>query len=236
MHPARQLDERLVFPHPDTALRRPDGFLAAGGDLEPARLKIAYQSGIFPYYSQDPPEGTILWWSPARRAVIFPAKLHLSRSLKRRLRKQDFSVTLDQAFNQVIHRCARREETWITPRMCLAYNRLHEAGVAHSLEVWQDNLLIGGLYGVATGRIFFAESMFSARTNGSKIALAYLAAQLQHWGFVLIDCQMQNSHLARMGAVLISRKRLLDYLEKYASQSSCPAPWVLDCPSFSWQS
>lgn len=221
------LDHSLAFPQSDTALENPDGLLAVGGDLRPQRLRAAYRAGIFPYYDADPPKSNILWWSPSSRAVLLPQRLHVSRSLKRRLKKQDFKVTLDQAFARVISRCAQRERTWITPNMQAAYIRLHEEGVAHSIEIWREGELIGGLYGVSMGLVFFAESMFSAQPNGSKIAMVYLAAQLSRWRFGLIDCQFQTNHLQRMGVIGVPRAVFMRYLNEYADQPGPTGKWQL---------
>lgn len=221
------LDHSLAFPQSDTALESPDGLLAVGGDLRPQRLRAAYRAGIFPYYDADPPTSNILWWSPSSRAVLLPQGLHVSRSLKRGLKKQDFRVTLDQAFARVITRCAQRESTWITPNMQAAYIELHEEGTAHSVEVWREGELIGGLYGVNMGLVFFAESMFSAQTNGSKIAMVYLAAQLHRWRFGLIDCQFQTDHLQRMGVMEVPRTVFMRYLDAYASQPGPIGKWRL---------
>ncbi|MBF0255143.1 MAG: leucyl/phenylalanyl-tRNA--protein transferase [Gammaproteobacteria bacterium] len=193
------------FPDPETAETEPDGLLAVGGDLSPQRLLAAYRLGIFPWYSETQP---ILWWSPNPRTLLYPARLHLSRSLKKRLRRCDYQIRFDSAFDQVIAACAapRRQDsgTWITPEMRQAYSYLHRLGHAHSVELWQEDFLIGGLYGICIGRAFFGESMFSRVTDGSKIALAGLVhgfgAQLD-----LIDCQLRTEHLISLGAIEVSR-------------------------------
>jgi leucyl/phenylalanyl-tRNA--protein transferase len=211
----------------DEALDEPDGLLAAGGGLSVERLVEAYSHGIFPWYSDGDP---VLWWSPDPRMVLAPGELHVSHSLRKRLRRRDFRVTADTAFEQVLHECAAPRPgdtgTWLLPDMRRAYLAMHRAGLAHSIEVWMDDALAGGIYGVALGRMFFGESMFSRRTDGSKIAIAYLAAQLDRWGFPMIDCQMETEHLVSLGAVGISRRRFAAEVARLVKE---PAPeWVLD--------
>ena len=178
------------FPDVELAEREPDGLLAVGGDLEPARLINAYHRGIFPWYSKGQP---ILWWAPDPRTVLFPERLKVSRSLRKTLRKGWFEVSVDQAFADVVEACGapRKGEdgTWILPDMMRAYLRLHRGGWAHSVEVWQADRLVGGLYGVALGQVFFGESMFSRVSDASKVALTHLADRLQAWGYRLVDCQ-----------------------------------------------
>ncbi|RLA43295.1 MAG: leucyl/phenylalanyl-tRNA--protein transferase [Gammaproteobacteria bacterium] len=202
-----------IFPDPRQALVEPNGLLAVGGNLEPETLIKAYRAGIFPWFERHQP---ILWWSPNPRAVIYPEQLHLSRSLRKILRRGDYEVTTDCAFTEVIQACSARgnkeEGTWITDEMIAAYSRLFDRGVAHSVEYWHDGALAGGLYGIAAGRVFCGESMFSQSPNASKIALAHLANALQHSGFLLIDCQIGNDHLASLGAVSIDREQFLDLL------------------------
>ncbi|EPJ48996.1 MAG: leucyl/phenylalanyl-tRNA--protein transferase [Osedax symbiont Rs1] len=218
------------FPAIDTALAEPNGLLAAGGDLTPNRLIAAYKKGIFPWFNQGEP---ILWWSPAPRCVLIPSQLHISKSLKKQIKKNQYRITFDLAFNQVIQSCseirASDEGTWITDDIQQAYCHLFDQGVAHSIEVWDDNLLVGGLYGLALGRVFFGESMFSRRSNTSKIAFCYLAAQLKQWGFQLIDCQVHNNHLQSLGATEISRELFLDYLNDIDANSPTAknTPWKL---------
>jgi leucyl/phenylalanyl-tRNA--protein transferase len=201
------------FPDVESALIEPDGLLAAGGSLRPQRLLAAYKRGIFPWYNEGEP---ILWWCPSQRAVIFPERLHISRSLQRALRKQPFAVTRNQAFRDVVLGCSaprkRSQGTWITPAMLEAYCVLFEKGYAHSIECWQDGQLAGGIYGVQLGRVFFGESMFSRVPNASKIALLTLA---QQHDVALIDCQMPNEHLVRLGMVIIPRQAFLQLLEQY---------------------
>lgn len=225
------LDEQLSFPDPQQAFTQPDGLLAAGGDLSVDRLLLAYRSGIFPFY-EDLESEPILWWSPSQRAVIFSDRIHISRRLRRTLKQAVFRVTFNQAFNDVIAGCADHRITWLTPDMQNAYCNLHAVGAAHSLEVWREDQLVGGLYGVAIGRMFFAESMFSRISNASKVAMVYLAWQLKHLGYPLFDCQFLTNHLQSMGAVTIPRQLFLMYLNKY--NDNCPAQvnWNLKDPDF----
>ena len=218
------------FPPIETALTEPDGLLAAGGGLSVPRLVDAYSRGIFPWFNDGDP---ILWWSPDPRMVLAPRDLHISRSLKRRLRQHDYTVTADTAFEAVLDACAAPRDgsggTWLIPAMRRAYASLHRAGFAHSVEVWMDGVLAGGIYGVAIGRMFFGESMFSARTNGSKIALVYLAAQLDRWGFPLIDCQLETDHLASMGAAPMPRAAFLrDVARLVQERGLTPPVWSVD--------
>lgn len=204
--PVFQLPDDLLFPPP--RLAREDGLLAVGGDLSPERLILAYSQGIFPWYGPDEP---ILWWSPAPRLILIPAEFHCSRRLARQLRQGLFRVTMDRAFAEVMAGCANegdRDEmgTWILPEMAEAYQTLHQLGFAHSVECWQNEELVGGLYGVALGGIFFGESMFSRAANSSKVALATLCRQLDRWGFTCLDCQMRTPHLLRLGAKEVSRE------------------------------
>lgn len=223
-------DDGQPFPPADRALAEPDGLLAAGGSLSPCRLLRAYRQGIFPWYSPGQP---ILWWSPDPRLVLFPESINLSRSLRKTLKKGWFTVTADTAFAAVIAACAgpragRETGTWITPEMNRAYCRLHRLGHAHSIETWREGELVGGLYGVAVGQVFFGESMFSATSDASKVALVALAAQLRRWTFALIDCQVRTEHLARMGAVDLPRATFLQLLECYCHQPGREGPWRLD--------
>lgn len=217
----------IWFPPLKTALREPNGLLAVGGDLSPKRLIAAYRHGCFPWYEEGQP---ILWWSPAPRAVLFPAELHVSHSLAKTMRKQPFRISLDEDFAGVIQSCAGRRNgvpgTWITPAMQKAYIELHRQGVAHSVEAWQGNRLVGGLYGLAIGRIFFGESMFSRVDDASKIGFVTLVQRLQDWQFTLIDCQMASGHLQRFGARTISREDFVGHLKQGLDEPSL-ATWQL---------
>ncbi|HLT04230.1 MAG TPA: leucyl/phenylalanyl-tRNA--protein transferase [Pseudomonas sp.] len=217
--------DTLDFPPLEQALREPNGLLAAGGDLRPERLVAAYRHGCFPWYQDGQP---LLWWSPDPRTVLFPEELHISRSLAKFMRRQSLRVTFDQAFAEVVSACAgpRRntDGTWITQPMQRAYRQLHELGIAHSVEVWQADQLVGGLYGLAMGRLFFGESMFSETPNASKVGFVTLVQQLQAWGFVLIDCQMPTRHLESLGARSISRVDFATFLQQYLDQPSA-ARW-----------
>lgn len=215
----------IAFPSPEGALREPNGLLALGGDLSPARLLMAYQRGIFPWFSPGDP---ILWWSPDPRAVLFPDRFHLSRSMKRFHRQSPYRVTLNYAFDRVIEGCAedRSDGTWITPEVIIAWQRLHELGHAHSIEVWQEKELVGGMYGVAQGALFCGESMFSRRENGSKTALLVFCEYFMQQGGRLIDCQVLNAHTASLGATEISRRSYLNWLDELRLQPLPGACWV----------
>jgi leucyl/phenylalanyl-tRNA---protein transferase len=203
----------IRFPDPARALPWPNGLLAAGGDLSPERLIAAYRRGIFPWYETGQP---ILWWSPDPRAVIFPHELHVARRLRRYLAGQRIEASFDREFAAVMRGCARSDEpgtgTWITPEMHLAYERLHALGYAHSVEVWSADELVGGLYGVAIGRAFFAESMFSRQPNASKAAMVFLAQELRARDVLVMDCQLPSRHLDSMGAREIPRRDFLALL------------------------
>jgi leucyl/phenylalanyl-tRNA--protein transferase len=207
------------FPDPDFALSEPNGLLAIGGDLSPARLLAAYRRGIFPWFSEDQP---ILWWSPDPRAVLFPNELHISRSLRRRLRSNRYGVSVDQDFDGVIRGCAgarRTAGTWLGEDMIAAYTELHRLSVAHSIEISQHDELVGGLYGVHLGGIFFGESMFSLQPDASKIALVKLAQMAAHYDLGLIDCQVPNDHLLSLGARLIPRSEFRQWIAALASRT-----------------
>ena len=198
----------LDFPATENALDDPNGLLAVGGDLSPQRLIAAYRQGIFPWFEASQP---ILWWFPSPRAVLFPERIYLSKSLKKRIRQQHYTVTCDQQFRQVIEHCADtpragQDGTWITDEMLDAYCQLFEMGIAHSIEAWNNGQLVGGLYGIAIGKVFYGESMFSLSADASKVAFAHLAKQLENWGFAVIDCQISNPHLSSLGAEEISRE------------------------------
>jgi leucyl/phenylalanyl-tRNA---protein transferase len=216
------------FPPPALASRALDGLLAAGGDLSIERLLQAYRQGIFPWFSMGQP---ILWWSPDPRMVFRTDGIHLSSRFRRSLRSSDWVVRADTAFDQVIRACADipragQPGTWITPSMIAAYSRLHALGYAHSVEVFCGDLLIGGIYGVAIGRMFFGESMFSARSGGSKVALAALAFRLHAWGWPLIDAQVENPHLLRLGAETWPRRDFLAQLDTLTAAEDLAEPWV----------
>lgn len=214
-----------VFPAPEMA--NEDGLLAVGGDLTTNRILHAYRSGIFPWYSNGQP---ILWWSPDPRMVLFPRHLNVSRSLLRTIKQEKFQVTMDMAFSEVIEACAstpRRGEigTWITREMNDAYCRLFDEGYGHSIETWRDGWLAGGLYGVSLGGVFFGESMFFRESDSSKVALAYLAAFTVQQNFEMVDCQISNPHLTRLGAVEISRAEFLNRLEEGLARDTLLGPW-----------
>ena len=215
----------LSFPPLEKAMREPNGLLAAGGDLSPARLLAAYRHGCFPWYQDGQP---LLWWSPDPRTVLYPDELHVSRSLRKKLRQGVFSITFDQAFSDVIEGCAAPRDytdgTWITTPMQAAYIELHQLGAAHSVEVWQDDRLVGGLYGLAMGQLFFGESMFSRTTDASKVGFVTLVERLREWGFKLIDCQMPTQHLASFGARSVPRHVFAETLAAYLDEP-CTARW-----------
>lgn len=216
----------LHFPPVESAT--PEGLLAIGGDLGSERLLEAYRRGIFPWYNPGQP---ILWWSPDPRAVLYPEKLKISRSLRKTLRRGHFQVRFDTAFREVMLACAAPRTqhpgggTWITDDMLTAYCRLHELGFAHSIETWADERLVGGLYGVALGGVFFGESMFARATDASKAALVVLTQRLQTWGFVLIDCQVPSEHLTRLGAENIPRAQFLGELATALHLPGRPGRW-----------
>ena len=216
------------FPPVEQATAYPNGLLAAGGDLSVARLVEAYRNGIFPWFNEDQP---ILWWSPDPRMVLFPAELKVSRSLAKTLRNSHFEIRADTAFRDVILSCRmpRRDQdgTWITAPMVEAYCELHRTGIAHSVETWLDGDLVGGLYGIALGRTFFGESMFTRTTDASKVALVTLVRQLERWGFRLVDCQMNTAHLASFGAREIPRAEFTRRLQDLIHYPPVPAPWQL---------
>ncbi len=225
--PIFQLPRDIIFPLPEHA--EPDGLLAVGGDLSPARLLAAYSQGIFPWYAEGEP---ILWWSPAPRLVLYPDEFHLPRRLARTMRKNIFSVTADTAFQEVIASCAQvriesGKGTWITGEMQRAYCHLHELGFAHSVECWQDDQLAGGLYGVCLDRVFFGESMFTRVRDASKVALAHLVELARAHGIGMIDCQMTTNHLLRFGAREIGRHRFQDELRELVREIRAQKKWRL---------
>ena len=225
--PVYRLSQDLVFPSPHLASHQ--GLLAVGGDLSIERLLLAYRLGIFPWYSEGEP---ILWWSPEPRLVLYPDELKVSRSLNKIIKKGVFKVTMDRAFEEVIRECAQvrletREGTWIVDDMISAYCRLHAAGYAHSVEAWQEERLVGGLYGVSLGRCFFGESMFTRVSNASKVALVTLVKHLKALGFALIDCQIATTHLKRFGAREISRLQYLKELRQALIGPTLQGSWTL---------
>lgn len=213
-------DSPDTFPPVEHALKQPDGLLAAGGDLSPERLLAAYRRGIFPWYSRGQP---ILWWSPDPRAVLFPTELKVSRSLAKTLRNAGFEIRFDTDFGAVMRACGDRklrpEGTWISSDMRAAYTHLHELGFAHSVEVWRDKELVGGLYGVAVGKIFYGESMFSRERDASKVALKHLCDRLIAHHYALIDCQMATAHLQSLGARLIPRAEFTSLVAIHSAEA-----------------
>lgn len=207
------LTDRLEFPPADNA--NEDGLLAVGGDLSPARLLLAYKSGIFPWFNND---SLILWWSPDPRMVLFPRKIRISKSMRHILSGERFRLTRNKSFKEVIENCADiertgQEGTWITDNMKEAYLQLHQQGIARSYEVWEEGKLVGGLYGIDLGHVFCGESMFSKKSNASKYAFIHLARDLEKQGYKFIDCQVYNRHLESLGAEEIPRKEFLELLE-----------------------
>jgi leucyl/phenylalanyl-tRNA---protein transferase len=227
--PIYQLPPQPLFPDP--RLADGSGLLAVGGDLSPARLLGAYQRGIFPWYSEGQP---LLWWSPDPRMVLPVEELHVGRSLRKRIRKAPYRITLDRAFARVIDACGAvprpgQHGTWITADMRDAYVRLHHLGYAHSVEAWdEEGRLVGGLYGVSVGRAFAGESMFARADDASKIAFVHLVRQLHAWGHPLIDCQMHTHHLARFGAREVPRETFLRRWGRLTSNDGRPGPWSFD--------
>lgn len=219
-----------VFPDTSQALNEPNGLLAAGGQLTKDWLIAAYQKGIFPWFNEGDP---ILWWTPSPRMVLYLSQLHISRTLRKALRKQDFRVTINQSFESVISHCAtprpsdlKEPGTWITTNMTNAYIELHQLGYAHSVEVWRGDILIGGLYGIALGKVFFGESMFSQATNGSKIAISYLVEWLKQWQYGLIDCQVYNDHLSRLGAAEVDRDTFEQTINRHMGTINLAEPFL----------
>ena len=223
--PIYQLSEEISFPKPELA--SPDGLLAIGGDLSPERLLFAYECGIFPWYGDDEP---ILWWSPDPRFVLFPEKLKISKSMRQVLRRGDFTITFDKAFPAVIEACAAihrpgQPGTWITEEMKEAYIRLHDLGFAHSVETWQGDELVGGLYGISLGNAFFGESMFAKTSNASKTAFITMVQRLEAKGFELIDCQTPTQHLGSLGAERILRDDFLRLLGETMQKDTLRGNW-----------
>jgi leucyl/phenylalanyl-tRNA--protein transferase len=217
------------FPPVEEALQDPNGLLAAGDELTTPRLLQAYERGIFPWFGEGDP---VLWWSPDPRMVLATDAMRVTRSLRKTIRAGRFRVTADTAFPSVIAACAEprpdQDGTWITGAVFDAYCALAAMGVAHSIEAWEGDTLVGGLYGVALGRMFFGESMFARRSDASKVALVHLVRQLRRWGFPLIDCQMSTSHLASLGARTVSRAEFLTVVRRGVAAPPVPAPWHLD--------
>lgn len=220
-------DSPQAFPPVERALSEPDGLLAAGGDLSPPRLLEAYRRGIFPWYSRGQP---ILWWCPDPRAVLIPGRMKISRSLAKSIRNRGFETRIDGAFREVLRYCGSTElrpgGTWLSPEMRAAYLRLHKLGYAHSVETWLDDRLVGGLYGVALGGVFFGESMFSLERDASKVALKRLCDELVERGYHIIDCQMATAHLLSLGAELIPRTEFIELLRTYVGSDLAAKPWT----------
>ncbi|WP_153109403.1 leucyl/phenylalanyl-tRNA--protein transferase [Propionivibrio limicola] len=234
------LESNGDFPPLEGALHEPNGLLCAGGELSPHRLIAAYRHGVFPWYAKGEP---ILWWSPDPRMVLVPSEFKLSRSLRKTLRNTRYEVRLDYAFPSVIYACAKTRRsgqsgTWITTEMQAAYIALHELGHAHSVETWIDGHLVGGLYGLSIGAMFYGESMFAHVTDASKIALAHLARLLDENGFGLIDCQMNTSHLASLGGREIPRREFIDRLRTLTAGKPRQLPpcgrWPVDAAQRAW--
>lgn len=221
---------RPEFPPAERALPDPNGLLAVGGELTQKWLLAAYANGVFPWFDDD--RGPILWWSPDPRAVLFPDEVRVSRRLARTIRNGGFTITLDEAFAEVVAGCAAPRSytsgTWITPRMRRAYQRLHRSGYAHSCEVWREGDLVGGVYGVSLGEMFFGESMFFREPDASKVALVSLMRQIERWGFSLLDCQVMNPHLASLGARELPREEFLARLVRNRERPTRRGPWHLE--------
>lgn len=222
------LTDALVFPPPSWATN--EGLIAVGGDLRPERLVLAYGSGIFPWPHEGLP---LLWFCPDPRMILRPNEVHVSHSLRKVMKRKKLRVTLDRAFGRVMRGCARtprshEQGTWITQEMIDAYTRLHHLGLAHSVEVWQDDDLVGGLYGVSLGAAFFGESMFARANNASKVGFITLVQQLERWGFHFVDCQMYTPHLERFGAIQWPRDQFLDALEVALQEPTRRGVWELD--------
>ena len=228
--PIPYLDPNVIaFPDVEDALTNPNGLLAAGGNLSKSWLIAAYRQGIFPWYEDGQP---ILWWSPDPRMSLIPDQFRMSRSLRKLARKKIYRVSFNQDFIGVINGCRgnirKFQGTWITNEMVKAYTELYDSGIAHSVEVWSSSKLVGGLYGVSLGKIFFGESMFSEVDNASKIALLYLTAHLQEWGYKLIDCQVDSDHLESLGASKISRSKFTDIIEKFITKKEDEENWYVE--------
>lgn len=221
-------DHELTFPHP--SLAEPGGLLAVGGDLSPERLILAYRNGIFPWFEES---GHFYWYSPDPRWVLFPNELRIHKSMRSIFNRHKFRYTLDTAFHQVMHHCAGtprsgQEGSWINEAFIESYGKLHEQGIAHSVEVWQDETLVGGLYGIALGKIFYGESMFTLVPNASKAGFITFVQALRRAGFWMIDCQQQTPHLESLGARGISRELFMEYLAKNVYEKTPLGQWVFD--------
>lgn len=220
------LQPRQAFPALDRALAEPNGLIAVGGCLSPQRILNAYRGGIFPWFNPGEP---ILWWSPDPRLVLYPEQLKISRSLNKTLRKQPFEIRYDCAFAQVMQACAdpraNQSGTWITNDMHHAYKRLYQQGIAHSFETWLEDELVGGLYGLAIGQVFFGESMFHRKTDASKVAFVHMVQQLTDWGYRLIDCQVSSDHLLTLGAEEIPRQKFISMLQQLCSLQPHTSAW-----------
>ncbi len=223
------LDPTIIeFPETSQALSSPNGLLAAGGELSPEWLLKAYSKGIFPWFSEGEP---ILWWSPSPRTILYLDQLHVSKSLQKALKRSQADNTIhirfDSAFEDTVKACAKPRPnqpdsgTWINEEMLEAYTQLHHLGYAHSVEIWENEVLVGGLYGIALGKLFFGESMFSLKTNGSKFALFYLVEQLKEWQYTAIDCQVHNDHLASLGAIEVPREEFEGLIDQHVSSTPC---------------
>lgn len=228
--PVYLLTEDLVFPDPNEADEH--GLLAVGGDLRPDRILLAYESGVFPWYSDDQP---LLWWSPDPRCVLFTSEVKISKSMRTVLNKGAFEVRVDTAFGEVIRSCQQidrgGEGTWLNNEMIAAYEALHVLGIAHSVEAWNGEELVGGLYGLSLGAMFFGESMFSKQSNASKVALIALCQGARQWGMELIDCQVDNPHLQSMGARTIPRTEFLEHLHRALEADTKRGPWSQRFPT-----
>lgn len=226
--PVYALSEELSFPPPELA--REDGLLAVGGDLSPERLVLAYENGIFPWVTEH---GPLLWWCPAPRFVLFPEELHVGRTLRKQQRRAPYRISLDEAFAEVIRACASTKRpgqpgTWIRPDIQAAYIELHRLGIAHSVEAWEGDELVGGLYGVALGSVFCGESMFARRPDASKLAFVTLVEQLRRWGYTMVDCQVFTEHLDRFGAREIELEDFLVRLYEGVARPGKEGRWRFD--------
>lgn len=226
--PVYAIGEELSFPHP--SLATPAGLLAVGGDLEPERILLAYANGIFPWYSEGRP---LMWWCPRPRLVLEPKALRVGRSLRKAMKRRPYRITLDRAFGDVMKACATVERpdqdgTWITRDLTAAFVELHRRGLAHSIEAWEGDELVGGLYGLSLGRVFFGESMFAKKPDASKIAFVHLVRQLAAWDFELIDCQVVTDHLVRFGAQTLELEEFLERLELAVGHPTRLGPWQLE--------